>query len=102
MGPSTERVGNAQEVILRLLKLLGLGRQHEQQGYYAKHRHLYRPPPEVQRLVDSSRECQRVHKLSSRTPLQWVGSMAALVGLGGAIFVLVAIVKEDEKFHRTV
>merc|ERR1712226_379826 len=93
--------GNAQKAMLRAMQLVGIESRVEPQGYYAKHRHQYRPPPDIQRLVNST-ECQRVHNLTARTSLQWIGSMMGVVVLAGSFFSIVAIVKKDEKFEKEV
>jgi len=96
--------------------MLGLVRDKDQQflRYRTQHVHDYPaeyslgeysvgeiPKSEVQqRLVP--KECQRVHKLTARTGAQWVAGGLGVIAIGASVFTLLAVVNQDEKFHREV
>lgn len=53
----------------------------------------------MERLV-SNTECEKVHKLSTRSLAGWLGSMAGVVAVGAGVFVALALAKGEERFQR--
>jgi len=82
-------------------KILG-NDEPQPKGYYESQRNQWHVPREVERILPDREGCERVTKLTGRSVLGWVASGVGVITAASLVFSLIALYKQNEKFHRDV